>query len=283
MGRLQKKSKIDHEMIKQIKDHKKVFLLNAILRALVVAVLIRQFITGNYQYVFLCVLVLILFAVPEMVEKKMGILLPDTLEVIILLFIFSAEILGEVQSFYTHFPYWDTVLHTINGFLCAAIGLSLVEILNNSERVSIRLSPFFVAVVAFCFSMTVGVVWEFFEFGMDMLFGLDMQKDTIVHTISSIALDPAGGMTPYVIDNIQQVMINGQDLGISGYLDIGLIDTMEDLLVNFIGALVFSVGGYFSLKSGKKKKWIERFMPVKNQEFRRTSNVLPLSEERTTT
>lgn len=270
-------------MIKQIKDHKKVFLLNAILRALVVAVLIRQFITGNYQYVFLCVLVLILFAVPEMVEKKMGILLPDTLEVIILLFIFSAEILGEVQSFYTHFPYWDTVLHTINGFLCAAIGLSLVEILNNSERVSIRLSPFFVAVVAFCFSMTVGVVWEFFEFGMDMLFGLDMQKDTIVHTISSIALDPAGGMTPYVIDNIQQVMINGQDLGISGYLDIGLIDTMEDLLVNFIGALVFSVGGYFSLKSGKKKKWIERFMPVKNQEFRRTSNVLPLSEERTTT
>lgn len=263
MGKIQKESQKKNEMIREIKDHKKVFLLNMILRMLVVTVLLRQFITGNYQYVFLCVLVLILYTVPEMLEKKMGILLPDTLEIIIYLFIFAAEILGEVQAFYTHFPYWDTVLHTINGFLCAAIGLSLVEILNNSERISMKLSPFFVAVVAFCFSMTVGVVWEFFEFGMDMLLSLDMQKDTIVHTISSISLDPAGGMTPYVIDNIQQVLVNGKDLGIGGYLDIGLIDTMEDLFVNFIGAIVFSVGGYFSLKSKNKKKWIERFMPVR--------------------
>ena len=106
------------------------------------------------------------------------------------------------------------------------------------------LSPVFIAVVAFCFSMTIGVVWEFFEFAMDRFFLLDMQKDTVVHTISSVMLDPDGGNVPYMIRGITDTAVNGQKLGLGGYLDIGLIDTMKDLLVNFIGAAVFSFIGY---------------------------------------
>ncbi|QEK18940.1 hypothetical protein LAJLEIBI_02964 [[Clostridium] hylemonae DSM 15053] len=117
---------------------------------------------------------------------------------------------------------------------------------------SIRLSPVFVAIVAFCFSMTIGVIWEFFEFGMDQIFHFDMQKDTIVHTISSVMLDPAGGNHPEVIENITDAAVNGQSLGLGGYLDIGLIDTMKDLLVNFAGAVVFSVIGYFYVKNRGK-------------------------------
>lgn len=181
-----------NEILEQIKSHKGVFCLYVLLRFLVALVMVKQFLAGNYQHVFLCVLVLVLFIVPGLIEKGGGIRIPDTLEIIILLFIFSAEILGEIQEFYVKIPFWDTVLHTLNGSLAAAVGLSLVEILNESERIAVKLSPFFVAVVAFCFSMTVGVMWEFGEFGADMLFGVDMQKDSVVHEIHSVMLDPAG-------------------------------------------------------------------------------------------
>ena len=94
--------------------------------------------------------------------------------------------------------------------------------------------------------MTVGVIWEFFECTMDQLFFLDMQKDTVVNTIGSIMLDPTGGNTSTVLKNITDVIIVQADgtqtaLGLGGYLDIGLLDTMEDLFVNFIGALTFSI------------------------------------------
>ena len=98
------------------------------------------------------------------------------------------------------FPFWDTVLHTLNGFLAAAIGFSLVDLLNRSERTSFTLSPVFMAIVAFCFSMTIGVIWEFFEFGMDQILGYDMQKDTVIHVIRSVTLDPAGHNVPAIIE-----------------------------------------------------------------------------------
>ena len=168
---------------------------------------------------------------------------------------------GEISEFYLVFSFWDTVLHTLNGFLAAAIGLSLVDLLNRSEKIIFHLSPLFTAIVAFCFSMTIGVVWEFFEFGMDMAFGLDMQKDTIIHAIHSVTLDPAGKNIPYAIQGITQTAVNGVDMGIGGYLDIGLIDTMQDLLVNFIGAFVFSVIGFFYVKNQGKKSVADRFVP----------------------
>ena len=156
------------------------------------------------------------------------------------------------------------MLHTINGFLAAAVGFSMVMLLNEDERVTFRLSPAFLAMVAFCFSMTIGVLWEFFEFGMDFFLGTDMQKDTIVHAIHTVTLDPTLSNKVVTIPDIQDVIINGESLGLGGYLDIGIIDTMKDLFVNFIGAVVFSVTGFFYVKSkGRKKSAAQSFVPSK--------------------
>lgn len=238
-----------------------------ILRYSVILVLIAQVFNGDFESVFLCVLTLILFLIPNFIEQRLHIDVPDTLEVIILLFIYAAEILGEIRSFYTIFPYWDTVLHTLNGFLCAAIGFSLVDILNrNSRLTSFSLSPAYMAVVAFCFSMTVGVLWEFFECTMDQFFFLDMQKDTVVNTISSVMLDPDGLNRRVMIRDIADVIVVHSDgtqqaLGLGGYLDIGLLDTMKDLFVNFIGAVVFSIIGFFYVKERGKGRFARRFIP----------------------
>lgn len=235
------------------------------LRVLVILTMVAQFFNRNFENVFLCALTLILFILPTVLERRLNIDLPDTLEIIILLFIFAAEILGEIQAFYTTFPHWDATLHTLNGFLCAAIGFSLVDLCNRSERFSLSLSPVFMAIVAFCFSMTIGVLWEFFEYFMDRFFLLDMQKDTIIHTISSVALDPAGANNAQIISGITGVSVTagGEQtvLAVEGYLDIGLRDTMEDLLVNFIGAAVFSFIGYFYVKSRGKGRFARRFIP----------------------
>ena len=238
-----------------------------ILRALVIVALVAQVFNRNFENVFLCVLTLFLFTLPSFIERTIRIEIPDTLEVIILLFIFAAEILGEIQAYYVQFPYWDTMLHTLNGFLCAAIGFSLLDIINRNEKLKFSLSPVYLSVVAFCFSMTIGVLWEFFEFSMDQLFLLDMQKDTIVHTIGSVMLDPTGGNTPTAIKHITDVIVvtaDGaqQSLGLGGYLDIGIVDTMQDLFVNFIGAVLFSFIGFFYVKNRGKGKFAPRFIPT---------------------
>ncbi|MEQ2456087.1 hypothetical protein [Flavonifractor hominis] len=250
----------------QVRQHPGVAVVYVILRFLVVVALIAQIFNRNFENVFLCVLTLFLFTLPSFIERTIHIDIPDTLEVIILLFIFAAEILGEIQAYYVQFPYWDTMLHTLNGFLCAAIGFSLLDILNRNERLAFQLSPVYLAIVAFCFSMTIGVLWEFFECTMDQLFLLDMQKDTIVHSIGSVMLDPTGGNTPVAIHNITDVIVVTADgtqhpLGLGGYLDIGILDTMMDLFVNFIGAVVFSVIGYFYVKNRGKGRFARRFIP----------------------
>ena len=182
-------------------------------------------------------------------------------QAIIFAFIFAAEILGEVNHYYVRFPGWDTMLHTMNGFLCAAIGFSLIYLLNRSSQ-EFNLSPFYLATVAFCFSMTVGVIWEFFECSMDLFFGLDMQKDFIVKSFGSVTLDPEQMGTPILVKDITDTIIHtasGQTYTINGgYLDIGILDTMKDLFVNLIGAVVFSVIGYCTLKFSKSSKVAEK-------------------------
>lgn len=224
------------------------------LRFLVIAVMVAQFFNGDFESVFLCALTLVLFLLPTVFERALMIDLPNTMEIIIMLFIFAAEILGEISSFYTTFKSWDTILHTLNGFLCAAIGFALVDMLNRTEKFSLSLSPVFMSIVAFCFSMTIGVLWEFFECGMDQLMMLDMQKDTVVHSISSVMLDPSGRNNRVLIENIVDTIVvtaDGQQisLGLGGYLDVGILDTMKDLFVNFVGAVVFSIIGYFYVKT----------------------------------
>ena len=245
----------------ELREHRSSFIVFFTLRILVIAMLVLQLLNRNYENVFLCALTLLLLVMPSLVQVTFKVELPTTLEIIILVFIFAAEILGEISEFYLVFPFWDTVLHTVNGFLAAAIGFSLVDLLNRSERTVFNLSPLFTAIVAFCFSMTIGVVWEFFEFGMDTLIGYDMQKDTVIHTIRSVTLDPAGHNVPYVISGISETAVNGQELGLGGYLDIGLIDTMQDLIVNFIGAAIFSVIGFFYVKNRGKGSVAGRFIP----------------------
>lgn len=232
-----------------------------ILRLIVIGVMVMTIIHKNYESTFVCVLVLILFMLPRFVERNFRIELPSTLEIIILVFIFAAEILGELKSYFITYPHWDSMLHTTTGFISAAFGFALVDLLNRNKPQHFKLSPVFLALVAFCFSMTVGVLWEFFEFSMDYLFHMDMQKDTVIHAFASVTLDPTNNNIPILVDNITDVAVNGKSLGLGGYLDVGLYDTMQDLFVNFGGALTFSIIGYFSAKSGKNKI-AKQFVPV---------------------
>lgn len=251
-----------HEELRRKPVVSAVYLL---LRIVVLLIMVAQFFNKNFENVFLCLLTLVLFLLPTVFERQLKIDFPDTLEIIIMLFIFAAEILGEIQSYYTLFPYWDTMLHTLNGFLCAAIGFCLVDMFNRNERFSLSLSPVFMAIVAFCFSMTIGVLWEFFECGMDQFFLMDMQKDMVIHRISSVMLDPEGRNRTVVLKNITDVVViaDGKEipLGLGGYLDVGILDTMKDLFVNFIGAVVFSVIGFFYVKNRGKGRFARRFIP----------------------
>ncbi|MBQ8618749.1 MAG: hypothetical protein IJ418_14730 [Clostridia bacterium] len=237
-----------------------------VLRALVILSLVRAALRGQFESVFVCGLTLILLILPSVLTRRLEIELPTTLEIIVLLFIFAAEILGEINSFYIRVPNWDTMLHTLNGFLCAGVGFALVDMLNRSDRFSFKLSPVYLAIVAFCFSMTVGVLWEFFEYLGDVFLGLDMQKDTIVHAIRTVELDPTRSNKVVAIKDIADVIIVHHDgtqqaLGLDGYLDVGLNDTMKDLIVNFIGAVVFSVIGFFYVKQKGKGRFAARFIP----------------------
>lgn len=267
-----KKTPKPRDTVQRLKEtiHKQpaVFAVYLALRLIVLAELVMSIIRGEYESAFICLLVLALFILPFFIQQNFGIQLPSVLEIIILLFIFAAEILGELECYFITYPNWDSMLHTTTGFLCAATGFALIDILNRNSRIKFQLSPVYVALAAFCFSMTVGVLWEFFEFGMDRVFHLDMQKDTVVQSITSVMLDPTNSNTPITIDGIHSVAVNGTDLGFDGYLDIGLYDTMEDLFVNFIGALTFSIIGYFYVCSRGENKFARRFIPVANNSTR---------------
>lgn len=276
MEQSKKKSKTKEKSASQ-KFHEKYFdnyskrniTIYLVLRALVILTLVRNAFLGNWNSVFLCGLTLILFVIPAVIEKKFNLELPDALQIIILLFIFSAEILGEINEFYILIPHWDTILHTLNGFLCAAVGFSMIDILNQKEFFHATMSPLFVALVAFCFSMTIGVMWEFFEFGADTILRFDMQKDSVIQTISTVTLEPNGRNKPVVINNIEKTIIQSEDkegnlvenVIEGGYLDIGIFDTMQDLLVNFIGAVVFSTIGWLYIKNRDSYKFAENFIP----------------------
>ena len=243
-------------LLRKRKEEPAAFWTYVVLRFIVILILIRCILRGDIESAFVCVLVLIIYTLPQLVENKLNIDIPTALEVIIFVFVFAAEILGELQSYFIKYSNWDTILHTSSGFLCAAVGFSLVDLLNRSDSVKVQLSPGYLALTAFCFSMTIGVLWEFIEFSADRLFLLDMQKDTIVSQISSVSLDPTNSNISITVKDIEDVILvtgsGEQPLGLGGFLDIGLYDTMEDLLVNFVGAVVFSVAAFFECKSEKR-------------------------------
>ncbi len=247
-------------LIEHIKQDKIAFRIYVVLQILIIITMVRSFFREEYQSMLVCVLTTVLLLMPAIFERRLKIKLPTTLTVIILFFIYAAEILGEINEYYLRFEEWDTMLHTVNGFLCAAIGIGIIDLLNTSKKTSLNLSPIYVAVAAFCFSMTIGVLWEFFEYGGDLLLKTDMQKDTVIDTISSVELNPEGVNVPVTIDGISEVTVNGEKLPVNGYLDIGLHDTMFDMFVNFVGAVVFSVIGYFYVKAKGKGKFANKFI-----------------------
>lgn len=259
----------------RIKRDPKAARIYSVLRILVIIVAIRQLVIGNYEGFGVCVLSLFLFLLPSLLEDHFKIEIPTIFEAIIYLFIFAAEILGEVDAFYTMIPGWDTILHTLNGFLAAAVGFAMVDLLNrHSDKVD--LSPFYLAMAAFCFSMTIGVIWEFIECAGDLYFGQDMQKDFIVQNFQSVTLDPTHSQKVVAVKDIIKTVIytaSGETYTIDGgYLDIGILDTMKDLFVNFIGAIVFSVLGYFYVRyrddvnKGKRSKVIARGLMIRSMQ-----------------
>ena len=244
-------------------------LVYIVLRTLVIFSMVRQILRGDLNNAFLCILSLFLFTMPAFLQEKFKIKLPNALEIIIYLFIYAAEILGERHNFYGYFPAWDSILHTINGFLCAGIGFSLVDLLNENSK-KINLSPLYVAIVAFCFSMTIGVLWEFFEYSGDKIVMTDMQKDTLVRSVSTVYLEENNKNKAVILKNIGKTIIYDKENNIiaeieNGYLDIGLNDTIKDLMVNLVGATTFSVIGFFYIKNREKYKFVSNFMFTKEK------------------
>ena len=247
----------------ELAEHRSSFIVYFTLRALVILLAIICLVRGRYESLFFCLLTLILLVLPSLFQITFRVEMPTTLEIILLLFIFAAEILGEIGDFYYAFTYWDTILHTLNGFICAGIGLSLAGLLNKNEHIKFELSPIFTVLVGFCFSMTIGVCWEFFEYFMDVNFHTNMLKDTIITDIYSIPVDQLGNLK--AITNIQTTIVNGELLNMQGYLDIGLIETKNDLLVNFIGAFVFSIFGYFYTKN-HGEDWVAKHFVLRKKD-----------------
>ena len=176
---------------------------------------------------FQCILGVVAFFLPNIISKKTKIVIPSKMYIAYILFLYGAVFLGEVRNYYYRVPHWDTILHTFSGAMFGALGFSFVNILNKNEKVHVKLSPIFVALFSFLFAVTLGVIWEIFEFTVDGLLGVNMQK--------------------FALEN--GTLLAGR---------LAVIDTMQDLIVDSIGAFVVSIIGYISLKH--KKGWVEKLL-----------------------
>lgn len=253
-------------MAEQYGESRITFVLYMLLRLIIIAVIVMAIIRGDYEHIWQCVLALVMFCLPPFFERTIKADLPALFEIVILLFIFAFFILGEVFSFMALVPWWDTMLHTFYGFIFAAFSFSLIDVLNDDKNLKFKLSPFYLCLSSISITIFFGVLWEFFEYFADHFLGKDMQKDWLVTSFNSTYLDPGNGMTPYVVSDIKSTIINyanDQQIVLNGYLDIGIIDTMKDLFVAFIGALVFCIFLVAYLKSKGKNKFAAMLIPVK--------------------
>lgn len=246
------------------KTNKVAYIIFIVLNAATIFTIIHCIIDRRPDGVFIGIIALLMFLIPPFVKKSFQLKLPTVLEAVAYFFVFSAQVLGEINSYYTKVPFWDAMLHTVCGFIFAAFGFCLFDILNENRKIKFELSPFFLTLLAFCFSITIGTLWEFFEFGMDFITIGDMQKDTLIHNFGTVWLNEEGlNKNVYVTDIYKtEIYTKNGIVEIPGYLDIGLYDTMKDMFVNFIGALVFSVFGFIYTKTKGKGKVAKQFIPV---------------------
>ena len=212
---------------------------------------INSLILVDWFKIGLSLAALVLYLLPLFIRKVLKVSLSTALEVIYYLFIFASLILGEVFAFYGPFPFWDIILHFLSGFILAGIGFSLIGLLGKGKQTML-----FSLLFAFCFSMTLGAMWECLEFTFDTVVGTDAQKDTHLRNISTITMQRDGGNHPVRVENIERTEVylaNGEVITIDeGYLDIGLMDTMKDTLINTAGATLFVVVGALGFADKKK-------------------------------
>ena len=192
-------------------NSKSSMIITNLVRIALILTYIRGWVMHDHSQDFLIILTFIMTYYPSVLEKRFGVYLPNTLQIIITLFIFAAQVLGEMNNFYDKIPWWDTMLHATSGTILGLLGFMFVYLLNKNRESNVNLSPIFVVLFAFCFAITMGVFWEFFEYASDRLLGYNMQK----------------------------FRMPGQD---------GLVDTMEDLIVDTIGAIVACVFGWLYIK-----------------------------------
>ena len=231
----------------QIRRDKRVFLVLAVVLAAVLGMIGYAIWRGDWNRVFTGVLTLLLLLIPPLVEKRFSLRLPAALEISAYVFVFCAGVLGEMGNFYQRFAIWDVLLHFANGFMFAAFGFSLFALFEQKKRGYQPPSAGFLSLLAFCFSMTVGVLWELFEYAADRFLHADMQKDAVLHEIHTVSLPNMVGDSVTHIRDIVYCMLQTREGGVytfAGYPDIGLTDTMKDLFVNLLGAVVFCVVGY---------------------------------------
>ena len=169
---------------------------------------------ARWLSLFLVTLIIATLLAPTLFRKKLDVDLPVEFHFTAVIFIFASLYLGEIQSFYQRFWWWDIALHASAGLLMGIVGFLLVYLLNASKRVELHMTPGFICLFAFFFAVTIGTLWEIFEFSVDRLFGLNMQKPMLG--------DPSG-----------------------------LTDTMWDMIVNALGAFIISFMGWWYLKRGQ--------------------------------
>lgn len=236
-----------------------------ILSFCVLLCLVREIVRGDVKHILTVCLTLFLFLIPSILHRKFKIVFPSALEIMIYILVFSSEILGEVMAFYVHIKIFDTILHLLYGFVMTAIGFSLIDILNNNLKAKLLLVPKYLVLFGFCYGMSSGLTWEILEYTMDKCFNQDMQKDTVITEINSVLLNEEDDNKVKTID-IDELIVNEEDYieKYGGYIDIGLNDTMKDLIVNMIGTIVFSMMGHAYLKG--KCKVTSKFLLKKKDE-----------------
>lgn len=222
---------------------------------------INAIVLGDWFKIGLAFSALILYFLPFFIYKIFQISLPTVLEIVYYLFIFAALILGEVFAFYGPYPHWDIVLHGLSGFILAGVGVFII-----TASIKNKAPKWIILLFAFCFSTTLGVAWECLEFSFDQIVRTDAQKDMHLTSISTITLQRDGGNKPVRLDQIEKEEIylqNGEVITIDeGHLDVGIMDTMKDLLINTAGAVIFVALAI----ADKKHRLTKNFIPTKKLE-----------------
>lgn len=189
----------------------------------------------NTLYALSSLASLALVFVPYILEAFFRIRLSTDLKIIAMFLVIGGPVLGNVYKLYHRVRFWDKAMHALSGYAIAALGYALADILEPKKGEHSRVLK---CVFALGFSLSIGVLWEIYEYALDVLLHLDMQNDTLITDLSSYALGEETGVIGSIRD-IDSVVVNGQTL--PGYIDIGLIDTMNDLITCALGAACLCV------------------------------------------